>query len=353
MKPFQYTEQTQALLDKMMAIISPTMREEAMRAFLYEQLESIGMRVETDVMGNIHAQSGPMEGPQVGIVAHMDTVALQISSILPNGMATCRYIGLRPHVALGQPVQVLTKHGTVDGVIGFDTTSQYGQPKGLVEEDLWLDLGVSNAEETKRLVEIGDMVILTPRIQELNNRFLCGAGLDDRVGLLVLIETAKQLIERRLPIGLHLYGTVQEEVGLRGASVATSKNALDICFIVDVDYATDMPASHENQMGRLELGKGVGVHIKADNHPALREFACAIAEKKNISYQKSLGRFVYGGTDATPIQVSGLGVATMNVNIPCRYMHSPVEICHKEDIASAVNLLVETIDAYSADYHIA
>ena len=350
---FEYTEQTHDLLRQMSSIVSPTMREDSMRVFMREQLEALGLEVETDVMGNIHASAGSAEGPQIGLVAHLDTVALQISSILPNGMATCRHIGLKPHVALGQPVQVLTDKGMVDGVIGFDTTSQYGQPKGLVEEDLWLDLGVSSAEETKRLVDIGDLVVLTPRLQVLNDKYLCGTGLDDRVGLLVLLEAAKRLLQSGFQGGLHLYGTVQEEVGLRGANIAVSKHTLDACFVIDVDYATDMPASHANQMGHLALGHGAGVHVKADNNPALRALACQAAEAKGIPYQKSLGRFVYGGTDATAIQICGAGVATMNINIPCRYMHSPVEICHTDDIVSAVNLLVETIHAYPAAHHIA
>lgn len=341
--PYPFTASAEQCLRQLTGIVSPTMNEASMRAFLRERFSALGLKVDSDILGNLHASNGVTQGRQIALMAHIDTVALQISSILPNGMCTLRYIGLRPHVALGQPMKVVTANGIVDGVIGFDTTSQYGQPKGLVEEDLWLDLGVSSATETLRLVEIGDTAVLAPRFEIMNDKYLCGAGLDDRVGVLVMLETARLLMEQQLPVGLHFYGTAQEEVGLRGVKTAISGHEPEVCFVLDVDYATDMPAAHENQSGRLALGQGVGVHVKADNNPVLRELACRLALEHDIPYQKSIGRNVYGGTDAAVAQICGEGVATMNVNIPCRYMHSPVEMCHANDVAAAVNMLVETI----------
>lgn len=132
-------------------------------------------------------------------------------------------------------------------------------------------------------------------------------------------------------------------MGLRGAAVISAQKNYNACFIVDVDYATDTLTPHDNQMGSLSLGKGVGLHIKADNNPVLRRITCESAKKQKIDYQLSVGRFPYGGTDATPIQLNG--VATLNINIPCRYMHSPIEICHRNDIESAVNLLISTIES--------
>ena len=93
----------------------------------------------------------------------------------------------------------------------------------------------------------------------------------------------------------------------------------------------------------VPLGKGVGLHVKSDNNPALRKELCKIADSRGIPYQISLGRFVHGGTDASPMQTGGGGTATANVSIPCRYMHSPVEICHKRDIEGALSLLCATI----------
>ena len=335
-----------SMLIDLMKMVSPCMYEKSVRAYIRQQLQALGMQVETDIMGNIHAFIGSSNALQVGVVAHMDTIGLQISSILSNGMATCRFLGIKSHVALGQPVMVITDNGIIEGAIGFDTTSQYGQPKGLIEEDLWLDVGVSSQEQAQELISVGDLVVLVPRLSILNDKYLCGAGLDDRVGVYVLLEVAKQLVAHNLPLGLHFYGTVQEELGLRGANIIAHNN-IDICFVVDVDYATDTPSSHENQMGRLLLGQGVGVHIKADNNPILRMLTCKVAEQHNIPYQKTIGRNVYGGTDASAIQLEGRGVATMNLNIPCRYMHSPIEMCHLDDVNHAVKLLVETITTLS------
>lgn len=325
-------------------IISPSTEEEAMASFLRNMwMNNEVKNIKTDVMGNVHASIGKESTVHIGLIAHMDTVAIQITKILPNGLLQFRYIGLRPHVLLGQSVKVLTEKGEIEGVIGFDPTSQYGQPKGLVEEDLWLDIGASSYENAISRVNIGNLAVLTPRLAELNDKYICGTGLDDRIGLFIMNECLNWFAENDSSVCLHVIGSTQEEIGLRGAGIIAAQNQLDACFIIDVDYATDISTPHENQMGVLHLGKGVGIHIKSDNNPVLRKITSKVADDFGISYQTSLGRFICGGTDATSLQLQCGGIATMNINIPCRYMHSAVEICHKDDIESAIQLLICTI----------
>ena len=340
--------------ESLACIISPSMEETAMSSNLRNQWQKMGLDITTDVMGNIYTvmptKKENMEKVlNLGIVAHMDTVAVQITNILPNGMLQFRSIGLQPHTLLGQPMKVITANGVINGVIGFDATSQYGQPKGLVLDDLWLDIGAKNYDEASRIVEIGNLAVLEPCMEEVGGQYLCGTGVDDRVGLFILNECVKWFTAHHVSVNLFFIGTVQEEVGLRGANIAVANLPLNACIVIDVDYATDIPASHENQMGSLSLGKGVGLHVKADNNPVLRRIAKEVAAKEQIPYQMTLGRFTYGGTDASPLQLQNNGVATLNLNIPCRYMHSPIEMCHKVDIESAVRLiiaLVEEIGSY-------
>lgn len=328
-------------------IIAPSMDEQIMANYLREQWNNLFGNTRIDVMGNLCALStmeGTTEALQIGVVAHMDTVAIQITNILPNGMLQFRSIGLQPHTLLGQSMKVLTNNGVISGVIGFDPTSQYGQPKGLVLDDLWLDIGARNCDDACQLVEVGNLAVLEPRLEEMENSCLCGTGIDDRIGLFVLNECVMWFAEHSVPVNLYFIGTVQEELGLRGANTAIANLPLDACIIIDVDYATDTPASHENQMGPLHLGKGVGLHAKADNNPVLRRIAKEVANKHQIPYQISLGRFTYGGTDASPLQIQNGGIATLNVNIPCRYMHSPIEMCHKKDVESAIRLIIELVE---------
>lgn len=346
-RQWTYNSEASEQLKNLFGIISPSMEEMMMARYLHEQWSRFCCNVETDIMGNICTQlatEGPSNLINLGIVAHMDTVAIQITNVLSNGMLQFRHIGLMPHTLFGQPMKIITKSGIINGVIGFDPTSQYGQPKGLVLEDLWMDIGATGYEEACKMVEVGNIAVLCPRFEEMGNCLLCGTAIDDRVGLFIQLECMKWFASKGAPVNLHFMASVQEEIGLRGAYIAAANVDLDACIILDVDYATDTPVCHENQMGKLCLGKGVGLHVKADNNPVLRNIAKKVAEQQDIPYQLSVGRFTYGGTDSAPLQIQKAGIATINVSIPCRYMHSPVEICHKDDIESAVHLIIGLVN---------
>lgn len=332
---------------KLMMVTSPSMEETAMAKFLNKRWKTANIGVSMDVMGNIHAVVNPNAFIHIGLIAHMDTVAIQITKVCDNGLMQFRSIGLRPHTLLGQPMKILTLKGFIDGVIGFDPISQFGQPKGLVENDLWLDIGATDYNDAINKVSVGDLAVLVPRCISLGDDCISGTGIDDRIGLFVITECMDWGFGYYPNVCLHLIGTTQEEIGLRGAAIIAAQYQLNACFVVDVDYATDTFTPHENQMGSLHLGKGVGLHIKSDNNPMLRELVCNVAEQCGISFQKSVGRFIYGGTDATSIQLQFKGIATLNINVPCRYMHSPIEICNKRDVESAIRLLTECIEKIS------
>lgn len=325
-------------------IVAPTTEEVPIADCLRKWWGGEDTQISTDVLGNVQAVLPKSDTLKVGLVAHMDSVAVQITKILPNGMLLFRPVGLRPHILLGQPVVVHTANGAVHGVVGFDTTSQYGQPKGLVIEDLWIDIFAPSANAAEQLVEIGDFAVLMPRFSAENGGFLSATSIDDRVGIFILTECLHYFREHRPQVELHFFGSVQEEISIRGANTLLARCPLDACLILDVDYATDIPTSHEEQMGRLWLGRGVGMHRKADNNPVLRQQFVEAAKNHGIPYQISVGRSIAGGTDSCVVQLSGRGVATLNVNIPCRYMHSPVEVCHRDDIEAAVNLLIHGIN---------
>ena len=330
-----------------MEIISPSMEEVQMASFLRKKFQEVRAQVRTDVMGNVYGSFNTDDNLNLGIIAHMDTVAVQVTNILPNGFLQLRHIGLRPHTLLGQPMKVVTRQGIINGVIGFDPTSQYGQPKGLIDEDLWMDIGARDYKHAESMVRVGDLAVLTPRISEIGDDFISGTAIDDRIGLFIIGECMKWFAENPVKVNLNFIGSVQEEVGLRGSSIIASNTKLDACIILDVDYATDTPTPHENQMGKLYMGKGVGLHRKSDINPVLLRLATDIAENEKIAHQISLGRFIYGGTDSTAMQIQQTGIATLNLSIPCRYMHSPIEMLHKKDVESCVQLLIAIINDLS------
>jgi endoglucanase len=342
---WKFNEKCFERLKEIASVISPTTNEVNMADYIRSRWSSLGVPSDTDVMGNIHACVGNMKSSiQVGVAAHIDHPVIQITQILPNGMLRMRTIGLNPHVLLGQRVTILSHNNAVDGVIGFDQTSQFSQPKGLVLDDLWIDIGASSLNEVKSLIEIGDFAVLSPSISHLSHNSITGAGIDNSIGVFILMEIAEQFYKEKVDIALHLIGTAQEEAGLRGAQVHARKyNNLNACFILDVDYATDTPFSHPYQMGELNLGNGVGLHVKADNNNVLRNLAIKLCNNKGLQYQISVGRYLSGGTDATPFQLYANDTAVLNLNIPCRYMHSPIETINIKDVESVVNLQIALI----------
>ncbi|MCD8176564.1 MAG: hypothetical protein LUE98_03715 [Tannerellaceae bacterium] len=343
MPNWKSTNEVEEQLKKMLSIASPYSGEIPIGNYLREVWSSLNCDVSTDVLGNVYASLAGRTPIHIGLVAHIDTVGIQITKITSCGMLLFRSIGISPHVLLGQTIEILSAKGIIVGVIGFDPTSQYDGSRGFMEKDLWIDIGTSTKEESSSMVEIGDCAVLKGEYVHIGKSNIKSSAIDNRIGLLIITECLRWFSSKSSPLHLHVIGSVQEELGLRGASVISNHKQLNACFIVDVDYTTDTLISHENQLGKLVLGKGVGFHKKADNNIVLQRIAKEVADKKNLPYQISLGRRIYGGTDASAIQLNRGGVATMNINIPCRYLHSASEICNIQDVETAVNLLIEMI----------
>lgn len=348
---WHFNESAKKRLSALANIASPSTDETRMASFLRQSWTSAGAVITTDVMGNIHAVINEGHPIHIGLAAHMDTIACQTTEILPNGIIRFRTLGASPIVLLGQKVLVLTEHGDLDGVVGYDPLSQFRNPENITSRDLWIDtFGSRSKAGDKAEISVGDLVVILPQITiPEGNELISGCGLDDKIGLFVMDECLRYFSEHKISACLHLFGTVQEEIATRGAAVATSARHLDACFVIDVDYAMDTAVSHQNDMGFLALGKGAGLHKKADNNPVLFRLARQVAEHHKLPYQISLGRHISGCTDASAIQLSNKGVATLNLNIPCRYMHSAIEICSLKDVKATIELLIKIIEYIAAE----
>lgn len=330
------TKQLQTLVE----IVSPTTDESAMTAYLADELTRLGAAVACDHIGNLTARFERSAKRTVALSAHADTIAVQVTNILPNGYLQFRPIGPLPHTLLGQRLTLLNFEGKhVPGVMGFDPTSQYGQPKGLVFDDLWIDIGAPSKAEAAKLVRVGDMAVFTPQFFELADGQIAGTALDNRAGLFVVLEAARLLQNSPQAPNLEIIFTAQEEVGLRGAQIAAKSSEAEICFVVDVEYATDTLTPHSNQLSEVRLGAGPVVLHKADNNHLWQNRLVDFAESAQIEIQHAVGRYPYGGTDATQLQVACGGIPVVNLALPCRYMHSPVEVCNKSDLNRAAELL--------------
>jgi endoglucanase len=217
-------------------------------------------------------------------------------------------------------------------------------------KDLWIDIGASDKKEAEKLVSVGDPIAFKPNYSALRNNRIVSKGLDDKIGAFIAAETVKTITSAKFKdIAVYCVGTVQEEVGLRGAQPAAFSIQPNVGFAIDVGFATDTPDINVKQYGVAKLGKGPILHRNADNNAILGKLMRAIAKKNKINYQEDAGHRASGGTDTAVIQLTKSGVATALISIPSRYMHTQVEMVDLKDVENAVKLLSQTIMSLKSD----
>ncbi len=320
--------------------------EDEVRDILKEELEKYCDSVEIDKLGNLIARKKG-EGKKVMITAHMDEIGLMIKHIDEKGFLRFTTIGgFFDQTLLNQRVIV---HGKkrVRGVIGSKPPHlmKEEERKKVVEyQDMFIDIGASSDKEAKKIVSIGDYVTFDVSFAELENGLITGKAFDDRLGCAALVEVAKRT-ESNLDI--YFVGTVQEEVGLKGARTSAFKINPDIAIAIDVTTTGDYPGVGK-EVCAVEINKGPVITI-ADSkgrgliaHKFVRELLIKTAEKHKIPYQLEVGEG--GTTDATAIHLTREGVPSGVVSVPTRYIHSPVEVASMKDVENLVNLLVKALE---------
>jgi len=320
-----------------------------------KELEPVVDKIEFDNLGSIIAtKNGPKNGPTVLMAGHMDEVGFLVSLIEKNGMIRLHPIGgWWNHVILAEVMQVVTRDGKIYfGVIGAQPP--HGMPpearaKVLETKSLYLDMGVESAKDIEKLgIRVGDQVVPHTEFRVLNDgKTLLGKAWDDRIGVAVGIEVMKRLKDEELGCTVAFAGTVQEEVGLRGARTASHLVNPDIAFAIDVTMSHDLPGSPENP---TKLGSGVALSVLDGSviaHRGLFAFVEDIAKENKVKYTYDM--LTAGGTDSGEIHKQHDGVITMTLSLACRYFHSHTSLIHYDDYEAAVNLLVNVIKGINSD----
>ena len=307
--------------------------------------------IRTDVLGNTIARLNPDAKFQFMLSGHYDEIGFQVVSIMPQGLISFRPVGgIDPLTLPGTGVEILTEKGHIPGVIGRKPIHlQTPDERKAVPkiEDLWIDIGADSQEAAAKLVQVGDPISFARNFEMLSDTCLHSKSLDDKIGAFVIAEAFRQLSKRKIKVGVACVGTVQEELGLRGAITGAFGVNPDAAIAVDVGFATDVPGIKPELLGDIKLGAGAELQRNADNNPPLLNRILKAAEKKKIPYQMTTGHRATGGTDTAAIQMTRGGVATALISIPNRYMHTPAEICDLRDVESAIGLIVETIASLS------
>lgn len=340
---WSFDKASEEFLIDLLEACAPSMEEDNVQRLVTAKLKQFGATVKQDGLGNVMGIINANATCRILLTAHADEIGMQVKQITTEGMLKIRKVGgIDIHSMYGQRVKVLTSDGiALNGVIGRDPQHINESEAGYTirTSEMWVDVGASNKEELTDKITPGDMVVFAPGVMELMNRCITSKSLDNRVGVFCVLKATELLIEAGTTIGIALSTTVQEEIGLRGAQAVVNRLQPDAAFVVDVEYAGDIPGKEGNE----RLGKGVILTRNADNNPVLRQLAGQVCLKKGISHQFTIGSNLTGCTDAEAMQRASNGVATLNVSIPNRYMHSHAEICSLYDLEAAINMMVQTI----------
>ena len=300
---------------------------------------------DIDRMGNAYASiARGADSKRYMIEAHMDEIGFQVVYIDDNGYVYIRANGsVDVHCVPGSQVCIITSSGEyVNGVIGKTPIHlQNSKERSKCQEisSLWIDTGLCK-EQVVNKVSIGDPVSISPNVLYLSENVISSKSLDNKIGVFIISQVLENLSRvTRKSLDVHGVVTVQEEVGHRGACVCGHKICPDLTISIDMDFATDVPNCPKSKYGDVALGRGVVIHRSIDNDIPLTYALETLAKELNIKYQVSARNLPVGGTNTFVIQQSQGGNKTISLGIPCRYMHTPVEMCDKNDIESAIDLI--------------
>jgi len=317
------------------------------KSVIRKELSGIVDEIREDKLGNLIATKKGNEF-SVMIASHMDEIGLMVQYIDDKGFL--KFVGIGgwfvPTLNTKRVV-IHGKKGPVSGVIGSKpphVMTPEDRKKEVKIEDLYIDVGAQTAEEVQELgIEIGTPVTIEQELIHLSNDRVTGKALDNRVGVLVLIETLKRM---KTPMTVYAVFTVQEEVGLKGAKVSAFSLNPDIAIATDVTIPGDHPGVTKKD-ATPEMGKGpvlVLASASGRGHLAdarLTAWLRNAADKAKIPYQLEVGDG--GNTDASIIHLVRDGIPSIPLSVPARYIHSPVEVVDLKDINSAIDLLVEAL----------
>ncbi|MDD3119075.1 MAG: M42 family metallopeptidase [Victivallales bacterium] len=336
-------------LEKLMLCSGPSGFETETARLYRDYLNGFAHRVYTDVMGNTVGILNPEAEFKVMLAGHYDEIGFQVVYISDEGLLYFRANGGIDKLTVpGTEVEVLTANGGIPGVIGkkpIHLTKEKDRNTAVELEDAWIDIGAEDKQEAEALVTIGDPVAVRRNFRFFGKNRIMSKGMDDKIGAFVVAEALRELSRRQLAIGVYTVGTVQEELGLRGATTSAFGINPHVGIAVDVGFSTDLPDINKKMLGEINLGGGPELNRSADNNVVLVDRMLAAAKAHDIPYQLTCGHRASGGTDTATIQLSRSGVATALVSVPNRYMHTPVEVCDLRDAENAVKIIVETVAA--------
>ncbi len=339
-------------LKAMLNTPSPSGYEMGIQDLVRSQMKETCDEVRTDVHGNVIGVINPQAPFRVMLAGHCDECGYMIVHIDDKGFAYFTSVGgTDPVVAISQRLRIHSRKGPVLGVIGrkaIHLAEPEERGKAAKFHELWIDIGAKNQKDAEKRIAVGDYATIDMALEEMPNNLVVGRAFDDRAGAFVVLETLRRLQGKKLKVGVYGVSTVQEEIGLRGATTSVYSVNPQVGIAVDVGHATDYPGGDAKRTGACKLGEGPQLHRGPNINPVLGDALEETAKKHKIPFQ--VGASPRGtGTDANAIQLSRGGVAAALLSLPNRYMHSPVEMVSLEDLDNCSRLLAAFIEGMTGD----
>lgn len=329
-------------------------REEEVKSLMQKFLKPCVDEVKEDKLGNVIAvKEGKKNAPKVMLAGHMDEIGLLVKTISKEGFLQFMKIGgIDDRVLLAQKVMVCTEKGFLHGIIGSKPPhiqKEDERKRVIASDELFIDVGARSETEARKMgVKIGDPVEFDIRFAKIGKDIVIGKAFDDRVGCAVMVEAMKLLEKTECTV--YAVGTVQEEVGCRGAMTSAYGICPDVGIALDVTIAGDMPGVKEVE-APIKLGKGPSLSV-ADygliTHPKVLRLLVEAAEENKIPYQLETG--LPGSTDASRISLVREGVPSGTISIPTRYIHSPISLLSLADAENVVKLTVAAVKKVSKHF---
>ena len=337
-----------AFLEKYLNNASPTGYESEGQKIWMEYLKPYVDNFITDTYGTAVGVINPDAPQKVVIEGHSDEISWYVNYITDKGLIyVIRNGGSDHQIAPSKWVNIHTEKGIVKGVFGWPAihTRKNGKEESPKLENIFIDIGAKDKDEVDKMgVHVGCVITYTDTFQIINkNKFICRA-IDNRAGGFIIAEVGRLLHENKvnLPFGLYITNSVQEEVGLRGAEMITNTIKPEVAIVTDVCHDTTTPMINQKQQGDTEMGKGPVISYAPAVQNKLREKIIETAKTKKIPFQR-LASSRFTGTDTDAFAYSNGGVASALISLPLRYMHTTVEMVHREDLENVIRLIYETL----------
>ncbi len=337
-------EESLEFLKKLLTTPSPSGYESRGQRIWCEYARKYADEVHTDAYGNAVAVLNPGGDPKIMLDGHADEIGLMVKHIDEKGFIYFQRIGgVDPALVRGKRVNIHTAKGIVRGVTGataIHLRKREKEPKVTKMHEIFIDIGASDRKAAARKVAVGDPITFVDDFEVLNGSVAVARAFDNRVGTWAVIEALRLAAEARVKPKCAIYAcsSVQEELGLHGATMSAANVSPDAAIAVDVTHATDTPGIDVKQHGEIKMGKGPTVSLGRENHPAIVERFRKVAGKKKINVQIETFSLT-GGTNAYAIWTKQGGIPSAIISVPNRYMHTTVEMIDLKDLQRTADLL--------------